>query len=99
MVQTQHHNSDHDVHALMHHIHVIYAHVIGMSHIRVDGNDLLAVYDATREARRLAVANNEPVLIEAMTYRGGHHSTSGSATIHYTQHYTLSQYAYDVSYL
>jgi 2-oxoisovalerate dehydrogenase E1 component alpha subunit len=52
----------------------------GMSHIRVDGNDIMAVYDATREARRLAVTNNEPVLIEAMTYRGGHHSTSDDSS-------------------
>lgn len=52
----------------------------GMQHIRVDGNDLLAVFDATTEARRLAVTNNEPVMIEAMTYRGGHHSTSDDSS-------------------
>jgi 2-oxoisovalerate dehydrogenase E1 component alpha subunit len=52
----------------------------GMLHIRVDGNDLLAVHDAVAEARRLAVTNNEPVLIEAMTYRGGHHSTSDDSS-------------------
>lgn len=44
--------------------------------IRVDGNDILAVYDATRAARRLAVEHNQPVLIEAMTYRLAAHSSS-----------------------
>ncbi|NXK81277.1 ODBA dehydrogenase, partial [Amazona guildingii] len=40
----------------------------GLLSIRVDGNDVFAVYRATREARRRAVAENRPVLIEAMTY-------------------------------
>lgn len=48
----------------------------GMDWIRVDGNDIFAVYSATMAARELAVKNNKPVLIEAMTYRIGHHSTS-----------------------
>ncbi|MBB3191890.1 thiamine pyrophosphate-dependent dehydrogenase E1 component subunit alpha [Halomonas cerina] len=44
--------------------------------IRVDGNDVLAVYQATQQARRLAVEQNQPVLIEAMTYRLAAHSSS-----------------------
>ncbi len=44
--------------------------------IRVDGNDLLAVLSATREARRIAVEQNKPVLIEAMSYRLAAHSSS-----------------------
>ncbi len=48
----------------------------GMHTIRVDGNDLLAVYQATREARRIAVEQNEPVLIESMSYRLAAHSSS-----------------------
>ncbi len=48
----------------------------GMQTIRVDGNDLLAVYAAAVEARRIAVENSEPVLIETMSYRLGAHSTS-----------------------
>jgi 2-oxoisovalerate dehydrogenase E1 component alpha subunit len=51
-----------------------------MHSVRVDGNDLLAVFEATQEARRLAVANNRPVLLEAMSYRVGHHSTSDDST-------------------
>lgn len=48
----------------------------GMSSIRVDGNDLFAVYNATREARSICIEQSKPVLIEAMSYRIGHHSTS-----------------------
>lgn len=48
----------------------------GMKTLRVDGNDILAVYAATVAARKLAVENNEPVLLEAMSYRLGAHSTS-----------------------
>lgn len=48
----------------------------GVKSIRVDGNDIFAVMRATEEARILAVEQNEPVLIEAMTYRLGAHSSS-----------------------
>lgn len=51
-----------------------------MRSIRVDGNDLAAVYMATRQAREACVEHGEPVLIEMMTYRRGHHSTSDDAT-------------------
>ncbi|KHN78526.1 2-oxoisovalerate dehydrogenase subunit alpha, mitochondrial [Toxocara canis] len=47
--------------------------------IRVDGNDFFAVYNATKAAREMA-QHNQPVLIEAMTYRVGHHSTSDDST-------------------
>jgi len=52
----------------------------GMSTIRVDGNDVLAVYNAVKEAREIAITENKPVLIEAMTYRIGHHSTSDDSS-------------------
>jgi 2-oxoisovalerate dehydrogenase E1 component alpha subunit len=45
----------------------------GMAGIRVDGNDVFAVHAAVREARAYALKNNAPVLIEAMSYRQGHH--------------------------
>jgi 2-oxoisovalerate dehydrogenase E1 component alpha subunit len=48
----------------------------GVKTIRVDGNDALAVFAATKKAREVALANNCPVLIEAMTYRLAAHSTS-----------------------
>lgn len=47
-----------------------------MDVIRVDGNDVLAVYAATAAARKLAVEENRPVLVEAMTYRLAAHSSS-----------------------
>jgi len=52
----------------------------GMDSVRVDGNDLFAVYNVTNAARNYCLDNNRPVLIEAMTYRVGHHSTSDDAT-------------------
>jgi 2-oxoisovalerate dehydrogenase E1 component alpha subunit len=49
----------------------------GIDTIRVDGNDIFAVYEAMREARRVALSDGgKPVLIEAMSYRVSHHSTS-----------------------
>ncbi|PWN23197.1 hypothetical protein BCV69DRAFT_310673 [Microstroma glucosiphilum] len=44
--------------------------------IRVDGNDVLAVKVAVAEAKKRALRESRPVLIELMTYRIGHHSTS-----------------------
>ncbi|PVI05051.1 2-oxoisovalerate dehydrogenase subunit alpha mitochondrial precursor [Periconia macrospinosa] len=49
----------------------------GIPTLRVDGNDIFAVRRATREARKLALENGgQPVLMEMMAYRVGHHSTS-----------------------
>ena len=56
----------------------------GIPAIRVDGNDILAVYAASVEARNLAIKNNTPVIIEAMTYRMGAHSTSDDPTAYRT---------------
>ncbi|GBG26140.1 Pyruvate dehydrogenase E1 component subunit alpha, mitochondrial [Hondaea fermentalgiana] len=52
----------------------------GMASIRVDGNDTIAVYEAVSEARAYARENNRPVLVEMMSYRIGHHSTSDDST-------------------
>jgi 2-oxoisovalerate dehydrogenase E1 component alpha subunit len=49
----------------------------GIDTIRVDGNDIWAVREATKKARELALTDGgKPVLIEAMSYRISHHSTS-----------------------
>ena len=48
----------------------------GIKTIRIDGNDILAVLKATQIARAYAVKESKPVLIEAMSYRLGAHSTS-----------------------
>lgn len=52
----------------------------GMHTIRVDGNDILAVREATAAARKYIIDNQKPCLVEAMTYRAGHHSTSDDST-------------------
>ncbi len=52
----------------------------GFPGVRVDGNDVLAVYAATREAAERARAGGGPTLIEAMTYRLGPHSTADDAS-------------------
>ena len=41
----------------------------GIDTIRVDGNDVLAVLAATREARKRSIESGRGVLLEAMTYR------------------------------
>lgn len=48
----------------------------GIPSIRVDGNDILAVYAASIKARNLAIQESSPVIIETMSYRLGAHSTS-----------------------
>ena len=48
----------------------------GMPSIQVDGNDVLAVHEATRSALAHCRSGNGPVVVEAMTYRRGPHSTA-----------------------
>ncbi len=48
----------------------------GLPSLRVDANDFLAVYAATRWAEQRARANLGATLIEMYTYRAGPHSTS-----------------------
>lgn len=52
----------------------------GMAGLRVDGNDIFAVCAAVHAAKMYALENSSPVMIEAMTYRQGHHSTSDDST-------------------
>jgi pyruvate dehydrogenase E1 component alpha subunit len=52
----------------------------GMKGILVDGNDCLAVYKTMKEAVNLARNGEGPVLIEALTYRLGPHTTSDDPT-------------------
>lgn len=59
---------------------VAHARGYGMASIRVDGNDVFAVKEATQAARALALKESVPVFLEAMTYRQGHHSTSDDST-------------------
>ncbi|HKB95042.1 MAG TPA: thiamine pyrophosphate-dependent enzyme [Gaiellaceae bacterium] len=48
----------------------------GMPGVRVDGGDVLAVYEATREAVERARAGDGPSFIEAVTYRAAPHATA-----------------------
>ena len=51
----------------------------GIKGIQVDGNDVFAVYKATKEAADKARAGKGPTLIETFTYRLADHSTSDDA--------------------
>ena len=48
----------------------------GMPSVRVDGSDVLAVYEATRDAVARARAGDGPTFIEAVTYRSAPHATA-----------------------
>jgi pyruvate dehydrogenase E1 component alpha subunit len=52
----------------------------GVPSVRVDGNDLLAVYAVVRDAAHRARSGEGPTFIEAVTYRIGAHSTSDDPT-------------------
>jgi len=52
----------------------------GFPGVRVDGNDLLAVVAATREAVDRARRGEGPTLVEAVTFRMGGHSSSDDPT-------------------
>ena len=52
----------------------------GIPSTRVDGNDVLAVMAATREALERARSGNGPTFIEAVTYRMGPHTTADDPT-------------------
>ena len=52
----------------------------GFPGVRVDGNDVLAVYAVTQQALNAARSGNGPTFIEAYTYRMGAHTTSDDPT-------------------
>jgi len=51
----------------------------GFEGIKVDGNDVFAVYKATQEALQKARSGKGPTLIECLTYRMADHTTSDDA--------------------
>jgi pyruvate dehydrogenase E1 component alpha subunit len=51
----------------------------GIDAIRVDGQDVLAVYDAVQSARE-RVKSGDPIFIESVTYRLDAHTTSDDPT-------------------
>lgn len=58
----------------------IKAEAYGFEGVQVEGNDILAVYKATRAAVDKARNGEGPTLIEAVTYRQGGHSSSDDPT-------------------
>jgi pyruvate dehydrogenase E1 component alpha subunit len=53
---------------------------VGIPGLRVDGNDVLAVHEAARAARRRAADGDGPTLLELVTYRMGAHTNSDDPT-------------------
>ena len=54
----------------------------GMPGVRVDGADVLAVYEATREAVARARAGEGPTFVEAVTYRAAPHATADDPSVY-----------------
>ena len=63
----------------------IKAKAYGFEGVRVDGNDILAVYRTAKEAVEKARKGAGPTLIEAVTYRLGPHSSSDDPTRYRTK--------------
>jgi len=57
----------------------------GFGGIQVDGNDVLAVYQATREAVEKARSGGGPTFIECLTYRVSDHTTADDASRYRTE--------------
>lgn len=55
----------------------------GIHGVQVDGMDILAVYAATKEARKRGLDENGPTLIETLTYRYGPHTMAGDDPTRY----------------
>ena len=54
----------------------------GMPGIRVDGHDVLAVYEAVREGVERARAGDGPTFVEAVTYRSAPHATADDPSLY-----------------
>jgi pyruvate dehydrogenase E1 component alpha subunit len=57
----------------------------GIPGVRVDGGDVLAVYEATRDAVSRARAGEGPTFIEAVTYRAAPHATADDPSLYIDQ--------------
>jgi pyruvate dehydrogenase E1 component alpha subunit len=56
----------------------------GIPGIKVDGNDFFAVFTAGKEAMEYARSGKGPILIEAVTFRQGAHTTSDDPSLYRT---------------
>jgi pyruvate dehydrogenase E1 component subunit alpha len=57
----------------------------GIPAVRVDGGDVLAVYEATRTALERARAGGGPTFIEAVTYRMAPHATADDPSVYWDE--------------
>jgi len=57
----------------------------GFEGVRVDGNDIFAVYKAVKQALEKAYSGGGPTLIEAFTYRIEHHTSADDSTRYRTK--------------
>ncbi len=67
----------------------------GIKTLRIDGNDILAVLKAVQWAREYALKESKPVIIEAMSYRLGAHSTSDDPSGYRTREEEAKWQAHD----
>jgi 2-oxoisovalerate dehydrogenase E1 component alpha subunit len=67
----------------------------GVRAVRVDGNDLLAVYKVTRDAVLRARAGEGPTLIECLTHRLSGHSTSDDPSAYRSKEEMEQERAHD----
>jgi len=58
------------------------AEAVGIPHERVDGNDIFAVYEKTKEAVDHARASGGPSVIECVTYRMVEHNTADEESVY-----------------
>lgn len=54
----------------------------GITAYRIDGNDFFAIYETTKRAKQACLEGQGPILIEAMTYRLGAHSTADDPSLY-----------------
>jgi len=67
----------------------------GIKTLRIDGNDILAVLKAVQIARAYVLEENKPMIIEAMSYRLGAHSTSDDPSGYRTKEEEAKWQAHD----
>lgn len=58
------------------------AHAYGIDGVRIDGDDVLAVYRVVTDALERARQGSGPTLIEAVTYREGAHTTTDDPSVY-----------------
>lgn len=57
----------------------------GITSMQIDGNDFFAVYETVKQAKIHCLEGKGPVLIEAMTYRMGAHSSADDPSLYRSQ--------------